>query len=418
MNGLLWVLGLSLSTSFLCSILEAVLLSINHSYVGVLQEGGDRAGGWLAGMQERVDEPIAAILTLNTIAHTVGAAMGGAMALEVFGDRWIALFSAVLTLVILVFSEIIPKTLGATYWKSLARPAAYLLRGMVIVMKPILLPLSWFNRLIQPSGTKTKTVSRAEIEVLAEIGRREGTLDESEWKVVSNVIRLDEISIAEVMTPRTEMVAVPAEASVQVAKDLMLDEGHLRLPVYDESLDRIVGILLARDLWRADRNGTETIDSVMRPAQFAPSSKAVEDLIPEMRAQRNKMAIVVDEFGGTAGLVTLEDLIEEIIGEIQDEHEVHEPQDFYPLADGELRVWCGASIRDVNEELDVSLPEEPHDTLGGFLFGEIGRVGRVGDQVRVEGGSFRITRMRKRRIEYAVFSPDEGPGTLEPDPGT
>jgi CBS domain containing-hemolysin-like protein len=409
MNGLIWVLGLSLSTSFLCSILEAVLLSITHSFVGVLQERRDRAGAWLAQMQERIDEPIAAILTLNTIAHTVGAAMGGAMALEVFGDRWIALFSAVLTLVILVFSEIIPKTLGATYWKTLARPTAYVLRGMVFVMKPILLPLSWFNRLIQPQEGKAKTVSRAEIEVLAAIGRREGTLDESEWKVVSNVIRLDEISVAEVMTPRTDIVAIAADASVQQAKDLMLDEGHLRLPVYEESLDRIVGILLARDLWRADRDGEKTIAPVVRPAQFAPSSKAVEDLIPEMRAQRNKMAIVVDEFGGTAGLVTLEDLIEEIIGEIQDEHEEHEPEDFFPLGDGALRVWCGASIRDVNEELRLELPEEPHDTLGGFLFGEIGRVGRVGDQVRVKGGSLRITRMKKRRIEYAVFSPDGSP---------
>jgi putative hemolysin len=406
MNELIWVLGLSLSTSFLCSVLEAVLLSITHSYVGVLRDRGERAGEWLAHMQERIDEPIAAILTLNTIAHTAGAAMGGAIALEVFGDRWIALFSAVLTLVILVFSEIIPKTLGATYWQELSRPAAYLLRGMVVVMKPILIPLSWFNRLIQPREGRTKTVSRAEIEVLAEIGRREGTLDEDEWQVVSNVIRLDEVSVAEVMTPRTDIVAIPVEASIQEAKDLMLDEGHLRLPVYRESLDRIAGILLARDLWRADRDETTGIESIIRPAQFAPSSKAVEDLIPEMREQRNKMAIVVDEFGGTAGLVTLEDLIEEIIGEIQDEHEEHEPQDFYPLEDDAVRVWCGVSVRDVNEKLELALPEDQHDTLGGFLFGEIGRVGRVGDQVRVPGGLFRITRMRKRRIEYAVFRAD------------
>jgi CBS domain containing-hemolysin-like protein len=280
---------------------------------------------------------------------------------------------------------------------------------MIVIMKPILIPLSWFNRLIQPGETRSKTVSRAEIEVLAEIGRREGTLDESEWKVVSNVIRLDEISLAEVMTPRTDIVAIPAEATVQEAKDLMLDEGHLRLPVYDGSLDKIVGILLARDLWRADRDGEGTIEAVVRPAQFAPSTKAVEDLIPEMRAERNKMAIVVDEFGGTAGLVTLEDLIEEIIGEIQDEHEEHEPDDFFPLDDGAVRIWCGASIRDVNEELGLSLPEEPHDTLGGFLFGELGRVGRVGDQVRADGGSLRITRMKKRRIEYAVFRPDREP---------
>jgi CBS domain containing-hemolysin-like protein len=383
--------------------------------VGVLTEREDPAGVLLTRMQERIDEPIAAILTLNTIAHTVGAAMGGAIALEVFGDRWIAMFSAVLTLVILIFSEILPKTLGATYWQALARPAAYVLRTMIVVMKPILVPLSWFNRLIQPRGKRGATVSRAELEVLAEIGRREGTLDEDEWKVVSNVIRLDEITVAEVMTPRTDMVAVPAEATVREAMDLMLDEGHLRMPVYQDSLDRIVGILLARDLWRAHRDGATHIRGIMRPAQFAPSSKAVEDLIPELRQQRAKMAIVVDEFGGTDGLVTLEDLIEEIVGEIQDEHEEDEPEDFYPLESGAIRVWGGVPLREANDRLDLELSEERHDTVGGFLFGELGRVGRVGDTIFVEGGEFRITRVAKRRIEYAVFSPEREPDVELPE---
>jgi putative hemolysin len=392
----------------MCSILEAVLLSITHSHVVMLQEKGDQAGELLERMRQKIDQPIAAILTLNTIANTMGATLAGALALQVFGSRWMALFSAGMTLSILLFSEIVPKTLGATFWPVLAGPAAYVLRVMIVGMKPILIPLSWFARLIA-GDTSRPTISRAELEVLAEIGRREGTLDESEWKVVSNVIRLDEITLGEVMTPRTDMVAVPAGATVQEAKDLMLDEGHLRMPVYEGSLDRIVGILLARDLWRADREGTTHIRGIVRPAQFAPSSKAVEDLIPELRQQRAKMAIVVDEFGGTAGLVTLEDLMEEIVGEIQDEHEEDEPEDFFPLENGTLRVWGGVALREVNDRLPLELPEERYDTLGGFLFGELGRVGRVGDTIAVEGGRFRITRMSKRRIEYAVFLPDREP---------
>jgi putative hemolysin len=249
-------------------------------------------------------------------------------------------------------------------------------------------------------------VSRAEIEVLAEIGRREGTLDEDEWQVVSNVIRLDEVTLAEVMTPRTDMVGIPVRATVDEAKALMLETGHLRLPVYDGNLDHIVGIVLARDLWRADRAGIAELREVVRPVHFAPSGKPVEDLIPEMRRRRNKMAIVVDEFGGTAGLVTLEDLIEEIIGEIQDEHESDEPEDFLTLEGGLVRVWCGVAVREVNEELDLELPEEDYDTIGGFLFGRLSRVGMVGDTVEVPGGCFRITRMRGRRIEYAVFQPE------------
>lgn len=407
MATLFWVLGISLFISFLCSILEAVLLSVSHSYVSVLKERDSRAGAWMERMQRKIDEPIAAILTLNTIAHTVGAALGGALALQVFGDEWIAVFSAALTLVILLFSEILPKTVGATYWQYLSRPAAYVLRAMVVGMKPVVVPLAAFNRLITPSGQQL-TISRAELEVLAEIGRREGTLDEDEWKVMSNVMRLDEVQVAEVMTPRTDVIAVPEEASVSEAKDVMLDEGHLRLPVFQDNLDTIVGVLLARDLWRADREGVTSVSGIVRPAFFAPSSKPVEDLIPEMRQQRVKMAILLDEFGGTAGLATLEDLIEEIIGEIQDEHEADEPVHFQKLEDGTVRIWCGVPLREVNERFALDLPDDTYDTLGGFLFGQLSRVGRVGDEVDVDVGTFRITRMRGRRIEYAVFERESG----------
>lgn len=406
MSQLLWVLGISLSVSFLCSILEAVFLSVTHSWVGVLQARGERAGFWLKGLLNKIDEPIAAILTLNTVAHTVGAAMGGAMALEVFGNEWIALFSVGLTLAILIFSEIIPKTLGATYWKPLSIPAAYVLVFLVLVFKPVLAPLSWFNRLIQPKGKKEATVSRAEIQVLAEIGRREGILREDEWSVVSNVMGLGKVEVGEVMTPRTDMVAVPLDTSVRDAIDLMLDYGHLRLPVYDGDLDHIVGVLGARDLWGADRQGETEIRHAVRPIPFAPEGKSVRDLIGEMRNQRIHMVMVVDEFGGTAGLVTLEDLIEEIIGEIQDEHEAVEPDEFRKLENGEIQIRGDVLVREVNDFLDLGLPEDEADTVGGFVFGRMGRVGRVGDEVEVKGGTLRITRMKGRRINLVLFLPD------------
>lgn len=412
---LAWVLGLSLSISFLCSILEAVLLSITHAYVAVLRDQGERAGELLHRMQNRIDEPIAAILTLNTIAHTVGAAMGGAIALEIFGSRWIGLFSAVLTLVILLFSEIVPKTLGATYWQALAAPTAYVLRGLILLMKPILIPLSVFNRWIAPAEAGP-TVSRAELEVLAEIGRREGTLGEDEWQVVSNVMRLGEVTLAEVLTPRTEVIAIPLEASVAEAKDLMLDEGHLRLPVYEGDLDHVHGILLARDLWRAARAGATEIRELIRPVQFAPKGKKVEDLIPEMRRRKAKMAVVVDEFGGTAGIVTLEDLFEEIVGEIQDEHELDEPSEFERRADGTVRIWGGVPVRDVSDTLDLTLESRAHDTIGGWMVEQLDRMARPGDLVEMARGRLRVERTRGRRIIWVVFEqPSTDPSAGEAD---
>ena len=407
MSTLLTILSITLATSFLCSILEAVFLSITHSYIAVLKNRGEWAGEWLERAQKNVDEPIAAILTLNTIAHTMGATLGGAVALEVFGSAWIAVFSAVLTLAILILTEILPKTIGATYWKGLAKPSAYVLRAMVVGMKPVLIPLGWLSRLLTRRAERP-TISRAELEVLAEIGRREGQLDEDEWAVMSNVIRLEEVSIGEVMTPRTDMIAISVDETIEGAQETMLETGHLRLPVDDGSIDKVVGVVIGRDVWRAGRDGEKDLRSIMRPVPFAPASKPVEDLIPEMRQQRVKMAVVVDEFGGTAGLVTLEDLIEEIIGEIQDEHESDEPVPFQTLVGGRVRVWGGTSLREVSERLDFEPTEdeeEGYDSVGGFVLGRLNRIPVVGDEVDVESGVFRVTRMHGRRVEYLLFLP-------------
>ncbi len=412
MTSLIAVIGVGLAVSFMCSILEAVLLSITHSHVALMQERGERAGDLLARMRANIDEPIAAILTLNTIAHTVSASVGGALALQVFGETWIALFSALLTLAILVLSEILPKTIGATYWKQLGGPAAYVLRVMIIALKPVLIPLAWFNRLISPRGAKGPTVSRAEIEILAEIGRREGTLEEEEWKVVSNVMNLSEIRVDEVMTPRTRVIALDVDDGVEGALRLFAEHGHRRFPVYEETIDEILGIITASDILRARQEKNEDLRSILRPARFVPESKPVEDLIRELRRDRVSMAIVIDEYGGTAGIVTLEDLIEEIIGDIRDEHD----PDFEGIRrqpDGSWKISGGTSIYEVNERLALALPESEHATIAGFLIERLGRLGRTGDVVKARGATFEIVATEGRRIEWLRVQP----GNAQPRAG-
>lgn len=394
----------TLAVSGLCSILEAVLLSIDTSFVEMQRAEGRRSGRLLHELKSHIDQPIAAILTLNTVAHTAGAAFAGSLAYELFGSAWVAGFSAVFTFAILFFSEIIPKTAGARFCKELAPPSAYVLKALTFTMTPVLVPLYWVQRLMQGSGN-SPDISREEIEVMARMAWTTGALAEDEWQVVSNVMRLGGVPVGEVMTPRTDIVAINAGATVEEAKQVMLDHGHLRLPVHTGTLDRIVGVLVARDLWRADQKGVAEIRDLPRAPVFAPVSRPVQELIPELQGKDAKMAIVLDEFGGTAGLATFEDLIEEIVGEIRDEHEAHEPAEFQRLPDGSVRVWGGVSVREANQRLRLELPSDLSDTVGGYVFGSLHRVPRRGDEVPVDGGRLRVARMRGRRVEFVVFSP-------------
>jgi putative hemolysin len=400
---LLVVFG-GLLVSFLCSILEAVLLSITHSYVALLQERGVAAGDLLARMRSNIDEPIAAILTLNTIAHTVGAAVGGALALRIFGDAWIALFSAALTLAILVFSEILPKTIGATYWQRLGIPAAYVLRALVVLLRPILIPLAWFNRLITPRRQGAPIVSRAELEILAGIGRREGTLAEDEWRVVSNIINLSEVRVSDVMTPRTRIAGVDITDGVAGAREVLRETGHRRLPVYEDTVDHVIGIITVRDILRAEDENLEDLRTLVRPVRFVPETKLVGALIREMRRDRISIAVVIDEFGGTAGIVTLEDLVEEIVGEIRDEHDP-DFESIRPLKDGTFAIAGTTGIEEVNERLQMELTDDEHSTIAGFIISRLGRLGEAGDIVEVRGGRFEVTAIDGRRIAALLFHP-------------
>lgn len=405
MTILIVTLVATLAVSGLCSILEAVLLSIDTSFVELRRAEGRRSGRLLHELKSHIDKPIAAILTLNTVAHTAGAAFAGSLAFELFGSAWVAAFSAVFTFAILVFSEIIPKTAGARFCRQLAPSSAYVLKALTFTMTPLLAPLSWVQRLVQGSG-KSPGISREEIEVMARMAWTTGTLAEDEWRVVSNVMRLGEVPVGEVMTPRTDIVAIDSSATVEEAKKVMLDHGHLRLPVHAGSLDKVVGVLVARDLWRADQEGMTRVRDLPRAPIFAPVSRPVQELIPELRDKSAKMVIVLDKFGGTAGLATFEDLIEEIVGEIRDEHEAHEPVDFQLLADGSVRVWGGVSVREANQRLRLELPFDQFDTVGGFVFGSLRRVPREGDEVELEGGRLRVLRMTGRRVEFVAFLPE------------
>ena len=231
-----------------------------------------------------------------------------------------------------------------------------------------------------------------------------GLLSEEPVEMIRGVFDLSETTAAEVMTPRTDMVAVADDARVDDVADVILTEGHSRIPVYRENLDHIVGVVLARDVWRAQRagQGGEGLAAVIRPVPFVPDGKSVEELLKEMQEQRVHLAVVVDEWGGTAGLVTIDDLLEEIVGEISDEHEALSP-DIQELESGEVVLAGAAPIFELNERYHLGLPEDEYTTVGGYILGRLGRIAQKGDEVSFASGRMRVLEMAGRRVGRLVL---------------
>lgn len=340
----------ALGFSFLCSVLEAVLLSVTPAYVGTLTEKGRKVGTVLRRLKEEVDRPLAAILTLNTVAHTVGAVGVGAEAQKIWGSESLTVASAVLTLLVLFLSEIIPKTLGAVYWRQLAPWAAWILPPLIWV----LFPLVWISQLMARifSGGKKKggAVLPEEIAAMARLGFKAGTVEEREGTIVRNVFRLGDVKVRDIMTPRTVVVSLAADRTV----DEVLDEhGALhfsRIPVWEDEPHNVVGYVRRDALLHAGRGGSDqAIGELMTPILVVPESLSVSRLFDRLADEREHVAIAIDEFGGVAGLVTMEDVLETLLGfEIVDEVD--------PVPD--MRALARQRWRQRAESLGIAVDEQ------------------------------------------------------------
>jgi len=312
---------LAIGVSFLCSIMEAVLLSVTPGYMASISESRPNAARRLRRYKESIDEPLAAILSLNTIAHTVGAAGAGAQASRVFGNAWLGLFSALLTLAILFLSEIIPKTIGAVYWKQLAPPVTRLLAWLM----PPLRPLVWLSGLASRAISAHHNpvhVSRDEIRALADLGAQQGVLDEDESRVVEALLRFRTMTVAKVMTPRTVIFGLPADQTIAAVVERYRPLRYSRIPIYRGSIDTLIGVVLKDEILECAAQGDpETpLDDLRRELFFVPGTMRLSHLLDLFLSSREHIAAVIDEFGGTAGLVTLEDLVETLLDlEIVDE---------------------------------------------------------------------------------------------------
>lgn len=315
MATLLFFVILSISVSFLCSILEAALLSLTPSYIAQQKISNPKLYERLKLLKDKIDQPLAAILTLNTVAHTVGAAGVGSQVTVIFGDGYLAITSAVMTFLILTLSEILPKTIGSRYWKKIAPALPLLLGGMIILLKPFI----WLSDQIMKmfGGTAPDHNIRQEIKALALLGRELNSLDEDEQRAISNIIDLHDVKVKDIMTPRTVCKKVKPTDSLESFVERLKEEQFSRYPVVDEE-EAPLGIAFRYDMLHI--TDQKTIADLMKPANVVSDQLNVEQLMTRFMRERQHMCLVYDEYGTWQGIVTMEDVIEAIIGKpIMDE---------------------------------------------------------------------------------------------------
>jgi CBS domain containing-hemolysin-like protein len=336
MTLLIIYLVIAIGVSFICSVLEAVLLSITPSYVESMANQYPEKGKVLVLVKERLDQSIASILILNTFAHTMGAAGVGAQAASIFGARWETLIAVILTLVILYFSEIIPKTIGALFWRPLAIPAA---RTIYWLIKAVY-PLIWISTLITKPFRKAEkeSVSREEIIALASLSHKMGSLISQENDYLVNVLKLREIKTEEILTPRSVIHSLSEDMTVKQALEFEETRQFTRIPVYQEHQDNIIGLVTNRELLFEDRAGStdKAISHFTKPIHRVSEHLPVQQLLDQFIKKREHLFLVEDQFGQAVGIVTLEDAIETMLGrEIVDETDTIE--DLQKFAKGQYR---------------------------------------------------------------------------------
>jgi CBS domain containing-hemolysin-like protein len=324
MGLLFFYLALALGVSFLCSIVEAVILSVSVPFIKMKEMEGKASAKHLKNLKNKIDRPLSAILTINTVAHTVGAAGVGAQAVAIFGKIYFGVISAILTILILFLSEIIPKTIGAVYWRQLASPSAIVIMVMIYISYPLVIISEFITKIIS-KNKKSQTVSREEVVALAHLGRKEGVLKESESKVIDNLIKLRTLNVRVIMTPRTVVVSAPEEISLDDYINQKEYIQYSRIPVYSGNIENVTGYILNSDVLEKLAKGShnQRLKDVKRPIIFFYENFSIPKLFEELLLQKEHIALIIDEYGGMQGLTTMEDIIEAILGvEIMDEKDI------------------------------------------------------------------------------------------------
>ena len=399
--------GLVLVVSFLCSIFESVLLSLTRPQVEIMQQKNPRAGRLLAGFKENIDVPIAAILILNTAAHTIGASVAGASYMSVFDPTTLWLFSILFTVAVLFFTEIIPKTVGVSYATQLAAPVAHGIRFLTIILRPLVSLSETISRAIR-SDNESPVTSPEEIRVLASLGRSEGVIGPGTAEIIVGATHLRHLQARDVMLPREKIHFMTVDMGRDDAMRMVIETGHSRFPFSPtHDVNDVTGVVLTKTLlvWLLQHEGEEVDwDAIYRKSLIVPDTVLLPQQLRTFQESQRHLAIVVDEYGGIDGIVTLEDVLEEVVGDIRDESDAPEIA-FHDRADDTVVVRAEVDLRKLSAKLGIPWQHDVGvSTIGGLVTETLECIPAVGDAISWNGYRIVVVKASARHPEILSIS--------------
>ena len=406
----LLVVCLLLSAFFSSS--ETAFISLHRFRLEHLVETKVKGAKRVARMIERPEKFLSTVLLGNNFANVAAAALATILAIHVWGEERGVLFATIgVTIILLIFCETTPKTKATRHAERLSLLFVRPLEAIAWLFTPFVAILSWIasglTRMVGGTPVPRSIVSDEEIRTMISVGHKEGTVEKSEAEMLHKVFDFGDRAVREAIVPRTEVVWVEKGTKLADFLKIYAESPLSRFPVYEDNMDNVVGILSVKDvlmaLAKGDMNNESAIDDLIRPAYFAPESKRISELFTEMRDKNYRMTVVIDEFGGTAGIVSLSRLVEEIVGPVGDEFAEAE-REYEVINEYTFQIDGGMRIEEVNEEMGVELPEGDYETVAGFVLNLLGHIPRQGEQLRYKGLKLVITKMRGMKIEEILLT--------------
>jgi len=414
----LLILCLLLSAFFSTS--ETAFVSLQRIRLQHLVNTKVRGAKQVARMMEKPERLLSTILLGNNFVNTAAAALATFLAISIWGEQGILIATIVVTIVLLIFCETTPKTIATRHAEGLSLALARPIEAISWLLTPFVVALSWiasgFSKLFGGMPVPKSLATEEEIRTMISVGHKEGTVEEEEAKMLHKVFEFGNRPVSEVMVPRTEVVWVEKGTKLADFLNLYAQSPLSRFPVYEDNRDNVVGILSVKDIVMAQAKGTISdegvIDDLIRPAYFAPETKRISELFAEMRDKNYRMTVVVDEFGGTAGVVSLSRLMEEIVGPVGDELAAIE-KEYETINEYTFQIDGGMRIEQANEEMGLELPTGDYETVAGFVLHLLGHIPKQSEQLKYKGLRIVITEMRGRKIEKIVVTKERHAATAD-----